>query len=65
MNAAVLLSADTNGSTCRVLNTLQKLFLVAALVCYVAVVSAAPLTVLFQDRRILGDSATNWGNSEL
>lgn len=65
MNAAVLHSAHTNGSACHVLNTLHKLFIVATLVLYVAVVSAASLAGLFQDRGIPGDSATNWGNLEL
>ena len=44
---------------------IHRLFIVVSLVLYVVVVSAAPLTVLFQDRGVPGDSATNWGNVEL
>lgn len=62
MNAAVLHSVHTNGSTRRVLNVLQKLLIVATLVLYV---SASPLTVLFQDRGIPGDSAAKSGNLKL
>lgn len=65
MNAAVLHSAHTSGSACRVLDVLQRLLIVATLVLCVAVVSAVPLAVLLQDRGVPGDSATNWRNLEL
>lgn len=64
MNAAVLHSVHTNGSTYRILNVLRRLCVVATLALYIAVVSTAPLAVVFQER-VPGDSATNWGKLEL